>query len=308
MALELNTADITEKRPWALRSLPPFPAVALQLLSLLDNPDVPLKKIVDLLRMDPALSAELLRVANSALYGFVQRIDTVNHAVMILGAENVKRLALTVSLSRFAARFLRFENVRSCWHHVIATAILAEQLAVDLNIGKDRAYTAGLLHDVGRLALMASYPEEYDNLIAVAREQSFDQLECERQLFEIDHCATGQWLAQHWNLPTDYCAAIAQHHQDGPVEGTLTELVRCACRSADALGFSGLRLPSQRTIPEVLAGLPWRIRNAPPPTSKLHATSCAAPSPPSTPRVSPNVVPRRPSCRRYQAMAGLRVL
>lgn len=256
MARNVNIAEVGEKKPWALRSLPPFPAVALRLLSLLDNPEVPLKKIVDLLRLDPALSAELLRVANSALYGFVQRIDTVNHAVVILGGENVKRLVLTVSLSKFAAGFLRHENLRACWDHVIASAVVAERLAVELNISKDRAYTAGLLHDIGRLALLASYPAEYGNLMTVAREQNFDQLECERQLFDIDHCATGHWLAQHWSLPPDFCAAIAQHHHDGPVDGELTPLIRAACLLADCLGFSALQTPSPRTVDEVLSGLP----------------------------------------------------
>ncbi len=256
MSAPSDTTVVSDQRPWALKSLPPFPPVALQLLSLLDNPDVPLKKIVDLLRLDPALSAELLRVANYALYGFVQRIDTVNHAVVILGAENVKRLALTVALGKFSARFAGQKNLRACWDHVVASAVLAEQLAVELNISKDRAYTAGLLHDIGRLALLASYPQEYANLIAVAREQGFDQLECERELFDIDHCATGQWLAQHWNLPADFAAAIAQHHQDGPVDGALTPLIRCACRLADCLGFHALQLPPARAPREVLTGLP----------------------------------------------------
>jgi len=258
MALDSQTAEAAANRPWALRSLPPFPAVALQLLSLLDNPDVPLKKIVDLLRMDPALSAELLRVANSALYGFVQRIDTVSHAVVILGSENVKRLALTVSLSKFAAGFLRYENLRPCWDHVIATAVLAEQLAVELHLSKDRAYTAGLLHDIGRLAMLASYPAEYGNLLAAAQEPDFHQLGEERKLFDLDHCAIGHWLAQHWNLPADFCAAIAQHHQDGPVDGDMTPVVRASCRLAESLGFSALQTPGVPSIPEALQGLTFR--------------------------------------------------
>lgn len=258
MAAKLTTAEVREKRPWALRALPPFPAVALQLLSLLDNPDVPLKKIVDLVRLDPALAADLLRVANSALYGFVQRIDTVSHAVVILGSENVKRLALTVSLSKFASGFLRHENLRACWDHVIASAVLAEQLAVELNVSKDRAYTAALLHDIGRLALLASYPLEYGNMLVVAREQDFDQLDCERQLFDIDHCAIGQWLAHHWNLPADFSAAIAQHHHQGAVDGELTPLIRGACRLADALGFSALEAPPRFAVAEILSDLPLK--------------------------------------------------
>jgi putative nucleotidyltransferase with HDIG domain len=258
MANDVLPEAVEDKKPWALKALPPFPAVALQLLSLLDNPEVPLKKIVDLLRMDPALSAELLRVANSALYGFVQQIDTVKHAVIVLGSENVKRLALTVALGKFSKGFLRYENLRVCWNHVMASAMIAEELAVSLNLSKDRAYTAGLLHDVGRLALLVSYPVEYGNLLAVARQENFDQLECERELFDIDHCAAGQWLAQHWNLPADYGHAIAKHHSLGPYDGVLTHLVTCSCRLADCLGYGVLQMPPTETVSQVLAELPLR--------------------------------------------------
>ena len=254
----VSLPEVQEKKPWALKSLPPFPAVALQLLSVLDNPDVPLKKIVELLRVDPALSAELLRVANSALYGFLQRIDTVNHAVVVLGTENVKRLALTVALGRFSQGFLRHKGLRQCWDHSLACALLCEELALQLNLAKDRAYTAGLLHDIGRLAMLVCYPVEYGNLLFVARTEKFDQLECERQLFDIDHCAAGQWLAGHWNLPQDFTHAIAQHHQEGPLEGPLTPLVRGACRLADTLGYSVLESPPIQTIAEILADLPFK--------------------------------------------------
>src|SRR5690554_6208677 len=85
-------------RPWAIKSLPPFPAVALQLLGLLDDVNVPMKQVVSLLRIDPALSAEILRVANSALYGLRSRVDSISRAVVILGTDAVKRLALTMAL------------------------------------------------------------------------------------------------------------------------------------------------------------------------------------------------------------------
>jgi len=251
-------------KPWAMKELPAFPAVALQLLSLLDNPEVPLKKIVDVLKVDPALAGELLRVANSALYGLVQRIDTVNHAVVVLGTENVKRLALTVSLGRYAQRFLRHEGLRICWHHSLACALLCEELYSHvefpgITLTKDRAYTAGLLHDIGRLAMLVCYPVEYSNLLTVARQENFDQLECERQLFDIDHCAAGQWLAGHWNLPVEYSQAIAQHHQPALPPG-FPALVRCACRLADLVGYSVLQAPSTETLAEILSELP--LKNA----------------------------------------------
>lgn len=249
-------AQNSSDRPWAIKSLPPFPAVALQLMGLLDDDEVPMKQIVTLLRIDPALSAEILRVSNSALYGLTRRIDNVSHAVVVLGTESVKRLALTVALGRFSKRFLNDKALRVCWDHSVACALIGERLAEHLKQPRDRAYTAGLLLDVGRLALLACYPAEYGNMIEVARENDFDQLECERQLFDIDHCAAGEWLGRHWNLPDDLVEAIATHHTREPNDASTPAIVAAADRIADALGFSALRMPAKYTIEETLGHLP----------------------------------------------------
>lgn len=259
--LSAEPALAESKRPWALKSLPPFPAVALQLLSVLDDEEVPMKRIVDLLRIDPALSAEILRVSNSALYGLSRRVDNISHAIVILGTEAVKRLALTVALGRFSHSFLRNQSLRICWDHSVACALIAEEIAVASGGAKDRAYTAGLLHDVGRLALLACYPVEYGNLIVVARENDFDELECERQLFDIDHCAAGEWLGQHWNLPSDIVGAIAGHHSANVIDNSLLSIVTAANAVADALGFNVLDMPPKRTVAEITAGLPLEQRD-----------------------------------------------
>ena len=251
----------SEPRPWAIKSLPPFPAVALQLLNLLDDDDVPMKQIVTLLRVDPALSAEILRVSNSPMYGLSRRIDNVSHAVVVLGTDSVKRLALTVSLGRFSQRFMKDQALRVCWDHSVACALVGERLAEHCGQARDRAYTAGLLIDIGRLALLACYPGEYGNMLEVAREYDFDQLECERQLFDIDHCAAGEWLARQWNLPNDLVDAIATHHTRTPDDASTASLVAAADRIADAIGFSALRAPARHTVEETLAGLPLAARD-----------------------------------------------
>jgi putative nucleotidyltransferase with HDIG domain len=253
-----DTADpqSQEKRPWALHALPPFPAVALQLMSLLDDTEAPIKKIISLLRIDPALSAEILRVANSALYGLSRRIDNISHAVVVLGTEVVKRLALTVALGRFSRSFMRVHGLRVCWDHSVACALLAEELAQAMNQPKDRAYTAGLLHDIGRLALLTCYPVEYNNLFVVARENDFDELECEWELFDIDHCAAGAWLARQWNLPEDFVDAISQHHGSEPIDASLLSIVTAAHHIANRIGFHVLDTPSDKSVAEILARLP----------------------------------------------------
>ncbi len=255
-APETTTTESEEKKPWALHALPPFPAVALQLMSLLDDTDAPIKKIVGLLRIDPALSAEILRVSNSALYGLSRRIDNISHAVVVLGTEVVKRLALTVALSRFSRSFMRVHGLRMCWDHSVACALIAEQLAEAMNQPKDRAYTAGLLVDIGRLALLTCYPVEYNNLFVVARENDFDELECEWELFDVDHCAAGAWLARHWNLPDDFVEAISLHHGAEPIDASLLSIVTAAHQVANRIGFHVLDEPSSQSVAEILARLP----------------------------------------------------
>ncbi len=263
MAVETQTPSETGEakpsrttKPWALKALPPFPAVALQLLSLLDDDEAPMKKIVGLLRIDPALSAEILRVSNSALYGLSRRVDNVSHAIAVLGTEVVKRLALTVALGRFSHSFLRNQELRICWDHSVACALIAEELAEALDVARDRAYTSGLLHDVGRLALLACYPNEYGNLLAVARENDFDELECERQLFDIDHCAAGEWLGREWNLPQDFVDAIGQHHTAEAADRSMLSIIAAASAVADTIGFNVLQMPPKLTVAEVVANLP----------------------------------------------------
>ncbi len=228
-------ADLATQ-PWAIKNLPPFPAVALQLMGLLDA-NVPVKEVVKLLRMDPALSAEILRVSNSPLYGLSRRVDSVSHAVVVLGGDAVKRLALTIALGRFTQSFMKHKGLRRCWDHSVACGLIAEGLAAFAGQSWDRAYTTGLLHDVGRLALLACYPNEYENLLAVVAENDFDLRTTEMKLFEVDHCRVGHWLSQSWNLPPDMVEAIASHHEPDLIPGSLASLIAVADNLTAALGY-----------------------------------------------------------------------
>lgn len=246
----------TIDRPWAIQSLPPFPAVALQLMSVLDDEDVPMKQVVELLRVDPALSAEILRVSNSAYYGLSRQIDSVSHAVVVLGTQTVKRLAMTAALGKFAKEFMHNESLRTCWDHSIACAMIAEKIAELVPAARDRCYTAGLLHDVGRLALLACHPNEYGGMLAVARENDFDELECERQLFDADHCNTGAYLAHQWQLPEDIAGAIAYHHDPSPADGSTLAVTCAASLVADHFGYAVIEREGRPALAESLAAAP----------------------------------------------------
>lgn len=261
MALPQSTAPslsqppaIAVPQPWAIKNLPPFPAVALQVMGLLDA-DVPVKEVVKLLRMDAALTAEILRVSNSPLYGLSRHVYSVSHAVVVLGGDAVKRLVLTVALGRFTKNFMKHKGLRRCWEHSVACALIAEDLAEFAGQPKERAYTAGLLHDLGRLALLACYPDEYENLLVVASENDFDFRTTEKKLFEIDHCSAGHWLSKSWNLPSDMTEAIASHHEPGLAQGSLASLIAVSDSLAAALGYGTVALKSAPRLPDVIAQL-----------------------------------------------------
>jgi HD-like signal output (HDOD) protein len=255
-----------ELKFWALRELPPFPAIATKLLRLFASDDVEIRDVVNLIRVDAAFSSELLRVANSPIYGLRSQVSSVQHAVVILGFDRLRSFAMTISMKNFLRSAMRIDVLRKVWRHSLACALLSEDLAPLFwknpdRTSRDRAYTAGLLHDVGRLALLVKYPQEYANLMAVVSENPFDVLETERQLFDIDHCEAGDWLAKAWTFPEEISEVAAHHHE--PIatgDGDLLNLVRSAVLLADWLGFDVTPpLPAQ-TFAQLEARLPESAR------------------------------------------------
>jgi putative nucleotidyltransferase with HDIG domain len=251
---------------WALRELPPFPAVATKLLRLFASDDVEIREVVALIRADAAFCSELLRVANSAAYGLRSQVGSVQHAVVILGFDRLRSFAMTISMKNFLRRAMRIDVLRRVWRHSLACALVAEELAPLFwkngdRTSRDRSYTAGLLHDIGRLALLVKYPQEYANLLAVVSENPFDILETERQLFDVDHCEAGDYLAKAWTFPSEIADVAARHHEpadNGDLD--LLNLVRSAVLLADWLGFDVTPPLAARTRSELEVLLPEPAR------------------------------------------------
>lgn len=247
----------SDRAPRALRDLPPFPAVATKVLQLLAKEDTPIRRIVDLIRADPGFSAGILRVANSALFGVTSRIETVRHAVVVVGLDRVKALTLTVALSCYLQAALRFPVLRRCWRHSLACALLSEELAPACGCPSETAFTAGLLHDAGRLGLLVAHPAEYSNVLAVAEDTPSNILGVEEALFEIHHCQAGRWLMTQWQFPPEFHEIAARHHEEpAPGQFNLLLLVQLACRLADTLGFEVVRPDRLWTLQEIAAALP----------------------------------------------------
>ncbi len=268
MPITTETHIVTE-RPWALKILPPFPQVAIRLLDVLSKEEAAMKQIVGLVRLDAAFGAELLRLANSAVFGFRHQIDSISHAVTLIGTERVRALAMTVAVGAYGRKAFSIAALKQCWHHSLATAFLTEELATLCSINRDRAYTAGLLRDIGRLGLLVGYPVEYSNLIAVANENAMDILDVERAMFDIDHREAGRWLAEDWKFPEELRDIIAER-DDAPIEPLrLSSLVRLAARLADTLGFQAVQPVHPWTFEDTLAKLPEAGRHSFPAAEQL---------------------------------------
>ena len=255
--MKSNDTARSADKPAALEALPPFPQVALQVIELLSDPETETREVVEALQLDGAFTAEMLRVANSSLFAFGREIGTVRHAVTILGRQKLRALTMTVALRTYLMKNVDENTLRDSWSHSMACALVAEQLAQPCQMGADAGYAVGLLHDIGRLALVAACPVDYARFLKAAQHRQGGILELEREQLAMDHCEMGLLLAEEWKLPPDLGLAAARHHSPARQnEPTVVTLARFSCQLADVLGFDAIRpSPKEQTreIPEHLA-------------------------------------------------------
>jgi HD-like signal output (HDOD) protein len=258
--------EVLEDRPpkdISLASIPAFPTVALRVLDVVsqDEPDFDL--LVREIVSDATISAQVLRLANSSLFGFAKSIGTVKQAVIVLGAKQVQSLVMSVATATYSRAALRTEALQRCWQHTIATAVLCREIAEAAGtLQPEQAYSLGLLHDIGRLGLLVAWPHEYDLMLQKADRDAISLLELEKRLFTMDHCEVGRLLVEQWKLPHEFCVVAGRHH-DPPAGATELNSLRIAnlsCRLADALDFWVIK-PFQPVDPEaILSELPDAVR------------------------------------------------
>jgi HD-like signal output (HDOD) protein len=142
--------------PWAHLHLPPFPQIAIRVLQSANNENVPMRQLSDLISSDPAFSSEVLTIANSVLYAPCFPVTSILQAIAVLGTNNLKGLCLTVGVRAYLGKSLTHPSLRAIWRHNLACGLVAEHqhLAASGLMDKDAAYTAGVMHDIGRLPLV----------------------------------------------------------------------------------------------------------------------------------------------------------
>jgi len=244
-----------------LSKVPPFPPVAAKLLNVLSDESADISEVAELVSSDATLSARLLQSVNSVEVGLTNSVTSVPQALALLGLERTRQVTIAVATAVYAGGALRTEELRLCWEHSIATAILADQIAEACGVFKASAYTAGIIHDIGRLGLLLAYPKDYERVIRDAATQCVDLLDFEREQFGMHHAEAGQKLAEQWKLPIE-CQTIAGRHHDhcDGDELDLLRIVHVACRAADSLGYCITRPLVPLDFEAILAELPGVAR------------------------------------------------
>ena len=241
----------------ALCKIPVFRPVAIKLLSLLTSEAPDVFSVIELLNSDPGFSAEMLTLANSAPCSLPNRVNTVARAVLILGLECTRKLVTRAALQGMVRGVGENAAVQNCWTHSRATAALATWLSHYYHVHPDHAYTAALMHDIGRLGLLSAHGSRYADLLGRVSGTNERLMDAERVLFLVDHCQAGAWLTRTWGLPPELQETSANHHQ--PVQGALrdcSDVVACACALAQAMGFRAAPLVEAEPAEALLERIP----------------------------------------------------
>lgn len=232
-----------------LKGLPPFPQIVLRLDDACSKPDVGSQSIAEIIEEDPALVARFLRVANSSFYATTTGVTTIRQAILRIGVQETRRIATaTVLVSRLVQSGPVLAS--DLWRHSLAVAFASEYIARRSPVLPEQdakeAFTAGLLHDIGALALMHVAPDEYASAEAWARDHSVPLVEAERMCCGIDHVELGGALMTQWQLPETLIQVLDAHHQTGA--SGLVAVVRAADLVCGTLGYS-------RCVDQPVAGL-----------------------------------------------------
>ena len=199
--------------------LPTLPAYVFELNSLLGATPVNFRRVVEVLRTDPSLTAQVLRLCNSAFMGFRDRATKIEHAVMLVGTERLRTMVLTCSLVEYVGHRVASEDIQSFWQHCFLTATLSERLARGIAYPQpEQAYLAGLLHDIGALPLLMMTSTESQELEIMTTYGWGESVELEREHFGTDHCEVGRWIGVSWNFSPTLLEVMVGHHN--PREAT----------------------------------------------------------------------------------------
>lgn len=250
-SIRIDRAVFQQTLEKKLADLPPLPAIVARIIQTVNNPDTSAEELNRLISMDQGLSSKVLRIVNSAYYGFPKRISTLTQAIVILGYNTVRNLVLGVSaFGLLSQKSMPYGlNRTQFWQHCVSTAvtagILAKKRLPAARSVHEEAFIGGLLHDVGALFLDSYFPVQYAVAMAFAAREKRTAREAESIVLGIDHVMVGRRIAEQWNFPPQLVASIGGHHEPARQQEYF-ELV-AIIHAADWLAWQEGHSPSSHT-------------------------------------------------------------
>lgn len=239
----------------SIDKIPAFPLTVHRVNELMRDPDYPSSSLVDILKLDQAVTANLLKMANSAYFGSRRRVSTLNEAVMFLGQENILR---AINAAGVATLFKTADGYgvtsSDLWKHSVGAALMSQIISRKVFQREDPVlFTAVLMHDIGKIILGQFVNKKYLRISALVKLQGYSFLKAEEQVIGINHAELGGRIARKWNFPETICNVIAYHHHPDKLEGKgqaapwIAHLSDQVCLmlgvggGADGLAYQGLR-------------------------------------------------------------------
>jgi HD-like signal output (HDOD) protein len=240
--------------------LPTLPTIVSKMIDQVDSPRTSTAALARLIASDQALTAKVLKFANSAYYGFPREISTVNMAIVVLGFNAVKEMGLSLSVFDVFKKTPSnaYFDVTLFWEHSVGCGVAARMLARTYKPAlAGEAFVAGLLHDVGKVILKQYFDTEFAEIIKAQQERNVTLEEAELATIETTHTQIGNWLAEKWNLPELICETIRCHHT--PWETDKEPLFLACVTIADYLCHISKTGQSGRFVPPVLDPRIWAL-------------------------------------------------
>lgn len=200
--------------------MPSLPVTVTKVLEIANNMNATAKDLNKVISLDPVLTSKVLKLINSAYIGASEKITSIIKAIIMLGINTIKNLALSTAVVPLVGRYISkkesyFFNMEGFWKHCIGVGVTSKLIARETGENKkiiEEYFISGIIHDIGKLVMSYNFPEDYLKVIRLTDSGEFPILECEEEIFKTNHCKIGHILAEKWKLTDELKEIILYHH------------------------------------------------------------------------------------------------
>ncbi|MDH5735097.1 MAG: HDOD domain-containing protein, partial [Gammaproteobacteria bacterium] len=195
-----------------INDIPPLPVAVVEAMRILESEEVNFYELQAIITKDAGLSSRVLSIANSPFYGMDGKVSSIKESCVILGTHTLRNIIIAAGMmGKFPSDMGHLLDLKELWRHSYATGVAASLLSEYCGIEQEKAFTAGLLHDIGKMVLDVYFQGEYMAVIQYCEQADFLLADAETHILGVDHAEIGEMIARRWNLPEEIVNAISGH-------------------------------------------------------------------------------------------------